>query len=516
MKKHLRHILTLWLAMICMPHLLLAQQYVDLTDQYIQNADFKDGLTGWTAKVNGGDNWKTYGKNPEVLEAYAGWNALNMKSYSLTQDINLPTGNYRLEAYAFYRQGQNFDTDKNKSLAYLIAGDNKVFVKTLGSENVETYANDVTQASAAFGAGLYLNTLQFEITGNTSLKIGIEGTHDAGYSWVITGPFKLYKAMTSEDQYNLIKEKLEKLKGELNPAWQQKIEKEIDQPVTDYDAGVERLENLQAEVNAFLPSYKDILSLYAENRELYDYTSETDDSHRQLFNEQINTAYNDLQNALSTAQLTNVQTALIEARTVFITYAVPNSGQQLDFSFYTRDISYQITGWTKSYDCQNHVHKESTEKNTETLVVTSQEGFIENWNPSNFTGGDLSYTLTNLPMGVYTITAYTFDDVKSGKVAFFANDAKVSLDASTDKFSLSRLEGVEVSADRTLKLGLRAEAGATNWMGISHIELFKTGNLPFSLDLWTEMKKVGEAIDLDLLPPTVANWLATSLAKEPS
>ena len=517
MKKHLHHILTLWLAMICVPNLQAQQQYVDITDLYIQNADFKKGLTGWTAQVDK-DRWSnSTGKNPEVVEAYAGWNILSMKSYSLIQDINLPVGDYKLEAYAFYRQGGSFDTDKTKSLAYLIAGANKVLVKTLGSENANPYANDITQASAAFASGLYLNSLQFEVSGDdTSLKIGYEGTHDASFSWFITGPFKLYRAITAEEKYNLIKQEIKDVKSKLNPAWQEKIDQKINQAVTDYDAAIADLEKLQAEIDAFLPSYSEILSLYEENRELYDNTSETDNSHRQLFNDQINTAYNNLQSALTTAQLTNVQTALIEARTNFIVYAIPNSGQQLDFSFYTRDISFQITGWTKSYDCQNHVHKESTEKNTETLVVTSQEGFIENWNPSNFTGGDLSYTLTNLPMGVYTITAYTFDNVKSGKVAFFANESKVNLDASTDKFSLSRLDGVEVSADRTLKLGLRAEAGATNWMGISHIELFKTGNLPFSLDLWTEMKKVGKAIDQTLLPPTVANWLSTSLDKEPT
>ena len=515
MKKHLQRILTIWLVVICVPHL-LAQQYVDLTDQYILNADFKEGLTGWTAKVDGGNNWTTFGKNPEVVEAYAGWNALLMKNYSLTQEINLPAGDYRLEAYAFYRQGQSFDTDKDKSLAYLIAGDNKIKVKTLGSENVGTYANDVTQASAAFGTGLYLNTLQFEITDNTSLRIGIEGTHDAGYSWVITGPFKLYKAMTSEDQYNLIKEELEKLKGELNPAWQQKIEKEVDQPVTDYNAGVERLEKLQAEVNAFLPSYKDILSLYAENSELYNNTSETDDSHRQLFGQQITTIEGKLETALTTTELATIQTDLLEARSGFITYAVPNSGQLLNFSFYTKDISYQINGWTKSYNCQNHVHKASTEKNNGELVVTSQEGFIENWNPSNLASGELSYTLTNLPMGVYTITAYTFDNVKSGKVDFFANGISIDLDASTDKFTLSQLESVEVGADRSLKFGLRIEAGATNWIGISHIELYKSGNLPFSSDLWTEMLEAGKDIDKNLLPPTVAEWLTISLTKEPT
>lgn len=517
MKKHLRHILILWLAMIYAPHLLAQQQYVDLTDQYIQNADFKNGLAGWIAQVDGGSNWATFGQNPEVVEAYAGWNALLMRNYSLTQEISLPAGDYKLEAYAFYRQGQSFDIDKTKSLAYLIAGSNKVLVKTLGSENVATYANTVAQASAAFASGFYLNSIQFKITKDgTSLKIGYEGTHDAAFSWFITGPFKLYRAMTSEDQYNLIKQGIEDVKNKLNPVWQEKIDRKLNQTVTDYDAAIADLEKLQAEIDAFLPSYSEIFSLYEENRELYDKTSETDDSHRQLFNEQINTAYNDLQNALSTAQLTNIQTELIEARTGFITYAVPNSGQQLDFSFYTKNISYQITGWTKSYDCQNHVHKESTEKNTENLVVTLQEGFIENWNPSNFTGGDLSYTLTDLPMGMYTITAYTFDNIKSGKVDFFANEASVDLDTSTELFTLSRLENVKVGADRSLIFGLRAESGATNWMGISHIELYKSGNLPFSSDLWTEMQEEGKSIDKDLLPQTVANWLTTSLSKEPT
>ena len=218
MKKHLHHILTLWLAMICAPHLLAQQQYVDITDQYIKNADFKKGLTGWTAQADGG-NWSTpAGKDPEVFETWAR-EPLALKTYSLTQEINLPAGDYKLEAYAFYRQGKTYDTDKTKSLAYLIAGSNKVLVKTLGSENANPYANDVTQASAAFASGLYLNSLQFNITSEdgTSLKIGYEGTHDEAASWFITGPFKLYRAMTAEEKYNLIKQEIENDKNKLNP-----------------------------------------------------------------------------------------------------------------------------------------------------------------------------------------------------------------------------------------------------------------------------------------------------------
>lgn len=166
------------------------QAQKDVTAQYITNATLSS-LAGWT---NVNFNAPQQGNNTVgyASEAYAGWGSLTLTNYSLTQNITLPAGHYTLVNYSFYRYGEKFDTDASKSLAFLKAGDQEVAVKTLGSITASTYANSQAQGANCFDSKMYRNTLDFTIDAdNTTIEIGVYGTHDLMRSWMILGMFEL-------------------------------------------------------------------------------------------------------------------------------------------------------------------------------------------------------------------------------------------------------------------------------------------------------------------------------------
>ena len=196
----------LLLAMLCIVGCLSAHAQKDVTSQYITNATLSNGTTGWTVSnfnnpVSGNGNKNIVGDNNDeksyntigyASEAYAGWNNLSVTSFQLTQKITLPVGNYTLVSYSFFRQGESYNTNVEKSLANLKAGDNQVPIKTLGSIQAAGYANSQIEGAVAFDSKMYRNTLDFSITAdNTEIEIGLVGTFDVMRSWCIAGMFEL-------------------------------------------------------------------------------------------------------------------------------------------------------------------------------------------------------------------------------------------------------------------------------------------------------------------------------------
>ena len=164
----------------------------DITSTYIKNATLSNGTTGWTVSnfnsPERGNNTVGY-----ATESYAGWGTLGVTSYSLTQKITLPKGNYRLVNYSFFRQGEQYNTNANISLAYLYAGDTKVTISTLGSIQADSYADNQAQGANCFDAKMYRNFVEFNIaTDNTQIEIGIKGTFEEIRSWCIVGLFELF------------------------------------------------------------------------------------------------------------------------------------------------------------------------------------------------------------------------------------------------------------------------------------------------------------------------------------
>ena len=175
---------------LCVTDTLFAQK--DITSQYITNATLSNGTTGWTVT---NFNAPQRGNNTVgwASESYAGWGSLEKTNYGLTQNITLPRGSYRLVNYSFFRQGLAYNTDANKSLAYLKAGNNQVAIKTLGSITANGYANSQAEGANCFDSKMYRNVVEFEVTSaSQTLEIGITGTFDLKQSWVIVGMFELF------------------------------------------------------------------------------------------------------------------------------------------------------------------------------------------------------------------------------------------------------------------------------------------------------------------------------------
>ena len=167
----------------------------DITSTYITNAKLTQSFNvGWTTTNFNGDH--TQGNNTEgwAVESYAGWSSIERASYSMKQNITLPAGHYRLVNYAFYRWGNAYDTDASKSMAYLVAGNERTLIKTLGSITGQAaYANSMAEAANRFDTKMYRNVVEFTIASdNTTISVGVEGTHTETKSWFICGMFELF------------------------------------------------------------------------------------------------------------------------------------------------------------------------------------------------------------------------------------------------------------------------------------------------------------------------------------
>lgn len=199
-------------------------------NKFLKNYNLKSGLTNWTATtdVNSWVPITVWSANaPCVAEAYSGWSSLEMTSYSLTQDVILTPGKYRLKAYGFYRWGSSYNSDVNnatsmkRSFAKLVAGQSEMSlmrladVDPLEAGGYGDYANTIGEAAASFNRGAYENTLVFDIEKTQYVKIGIVGTHDRDKSWCVVGPFTLEK-INDDVLQNEAAQALETAKKEYN------------------------------------------------------------------------------------------------------------------------------------------------------------------------------------------------------------------------------------------------------------------------------------------------------------
>ena len=165
------------------------------------NRDF----SSWSVTSGGGDAKKA-GDNENMN--WQQWNA----SCDINQTVSgLPNGKYTLKAKGFYRPGANntASTDQN---AKLYAGDdNEIGIALVSSthadaadaatglttentnEGVSYYVpNSQGDASKAFSAGLYENTLENIIVSDGSLKIGAKNEATTGNQWLVIDNFRLY------------------------------------------------------------------------------------------------------------------------------------------------------------------------------------------------------------------------------------------------------------------------------------------------------------------------------------
>lgn len=488
MKKKLLSIAALMLAVMGVPNA-MAQEEVDVTEQYIQNADFKNGISSWNATADGGQAWKAYNQDPNVVEAYAGWDALLMKNYELSQEITLPAGSYRLEAYAFYRKGPGWNIVSSASLAYLFVGLNQVLIKALDSEaGANTFNTDVKwantdgEASQIFAKGYYLNKVNFTLSAEEKVKIGVQGTHDASYSWCIAGPFKLIKIVTAADKYQITKDALLAYKPSLNTAWKGKIDAkvaEVDATLTgtpadaDYNAASETLLTFQTEVVAFSQAYNAALNEKAKYVLFHD--NSTDVAEKATYKSAIDAAGALLDAAETSDALDAALDDYSAARLAYAPFAVPQEGKTLDFTFYIKDANVtDVAYWTGG----------KLQTNGQVYTGAPDNLHFDVWNAMM----DVYQDITSLPSGVYKLTCATRADASISSAYAYAKvgatEYKTNVNAigSTGGelgggWNWTYVENIEVSSGTTLRIGFYMDGSGAKWAGVDVFKLEKVGAL---------------------------------------
>ena len=176
-----------------------AQGWIDVTDNYIKDADYSSGTnTFWadgTQKpgVNGTE------KNAEFYQSNA----------TAAQWIyGVKPGKYKLTVRGFHRAGGNdngaaYDADTEEIKSYLFAGDNKEplaslysapknLISTAGLNNGWPDNMTTMRLYCEASADVYVNELEFTVTEPDKLLVGINSETNSGGTWSCWDDFKLY------------------------------------------------------------------------------------------------------------------------------------------------------------------------------------------------------------------------------------------------------------------------------------------------------------------------------------
>ena len=406
-------------------------QDVDYTS-YITNANLAS-KDGWTLTTSGGGWSNVEGSEPSyVIEAYAGWGNLDMTSYSMTQNVKLPSGKYRAEGYAFYRYGLNATTDPSISNANFVAGDFSAKVITLGGETLDgtltNYPNSTGEASAAFTNGYYKSVIEFALESDATIEFGYKGTHTLKQSWFIAGPIKLYR--TGDFDFSLYETKLANTVDEATALYGEKM-------------AASTLTELQDVVDANNKSYSSVA----------DY----------------NTACDNINAVIAKAQKSIASYKVITAG------SIPND---------------KLDGWV----CENtntfHINTWSGEGNSDGSNMKTP--FIENWvgKGSYLGAGKVYYKLEGLEPGeVYYVRALvrSYNEANSDAPNgpnFFINEKVVDMTTAGTTFTYNGMSGIyatmgdvaTVGADGLLTLGVEIKADRNyNWVAFKDVVIQELG-----------------------------------------
>jgi uncharacterized repeat protein (TIGR02543 family) len=181
-----------------------AKSWIDVTSQYVTNADFSgNSNTGWTFKSNGGSNTVR-------CEAMEFWNG----TFDVHQTVkSLPQGQYRLSVQGYYRCGDNsssYQDYRNGSEtipAYLYAGSTQHSMASIYSQSFSSnlanscwayssgrstiyFPNTMESARVAFDQSAYQNSMTFTHSGG-DVNIGIANSTYNNSNWCIFTNFKL-------------------------------------------------------------------------------------------------------------------------------------------------------------------------------------------------------------------------------------------------------------------------------------------------------------------------------------
>lgn len=189
--------------------------------------------------------------------------------------------------------------------------------------------------------------------------------------------------------------------------------------------------------------------------------------------ETFSAAIRQAEDALTTIKVSTdvaaVVKALESARQVYVIGAQPTEGFTFDYTFMIEGVGNSVNGWERNYNSQNFQYNNASNKNTDQYV---KQGYVETWDEKAYSG-QLTYTKSGLPVGVYTLSAYAFGSSGSGQVSLIANGKSTALSTETALYQNPSVEGVKVDESGELTFGLNIENN--NWVGITNVSLAYAG-----------------------------------------
>lgn len=247
-----------------------AQEWIDVTEGYIKNADYSEGNTGWTLT---GDKITLNAefRNAEIYD----------RKSSVSQQINgLPVGTYKVSVRGYYRagndgtaytahqnsseviQGYLFVDDATEPLVSVFSADPKPADVNLSGEWFEpsdlagagypTSMEAMRKFLDAFPA-CYINELEFTVTAdNPDVLIGIRTDGGPSGHWTCWSDFKLYVQSSTYDAFRAQLDALSGISSDLKQLGATAAAAELDAFCATYDGYSEQIpeEDLKAALDA--------------------------------------------------------------------------------------------------------------------------------------------------------------------------------------------------------------------------------------------------------------------------
>lgn len=374
------------------------QAKTDVTATYLKDANLAS-LTGWGNPER--TDWKTDG----AVNVVEFWNW--SREFTFQQEVTMPAGYYRLAVNAFYRNGGSGD-GTNNNMAWIFAGEQQKNVVALTAmSELSGYAgsNDLYRAATAFSQGKYSNEFDFDLSAETTIKIGFKGTCPNS-GWCILGPVTLFE-YTAEDYIADYRAKVTEAEALYNtPMWAADlaalhaavVDESTLTTVDDVKSAVNTLSNAINAANTSIITYAAAIAPFnkikaqADAIAAVEYTETTAGSH-DTFTAAIAAQQTAATSAANADAITAAITALKDAVKAYLNAAEPkNDGEYFDVTCLMNNPDFDdnnITGWTK----------EST-LNPNTRIQCN-----EFYGSAAF---DFYQTVTGLPNGSFTLSMKAF------------------------------------------------------------------------------------------------------------
>ena len=476
----------------------IGSSWKDVTNDYIKNASLSK-TDGWTVtNKNGGPTAGSSYTNSYAIEFYAGWGNVNVTSYSALQNVTLPAGTYKLVSRAFYREGQEYKTAPNTSHAYLKAGDKISPLPTLGSVSLGNYANDLSGAADAFASNTYETTIEFTLSAESTIEIGVNGTFSIAKSWCAVGAFKLYKqgdvdaTKTRDFKLNLENDGCYTMQvepGNVNYGTEALGERYVgfvgdlsDKPYVlacpkeSYHSGVGS-KWLLMDATAYLVYCGKAQSALAARRQMWPVVIS---ARRAGVGDEEIAVY---ENPASTS--TQIETAMESLKTKIL--AVEASEERpVDYSFLITDGDCgTTTGWTLdgSWGSNTTFYREGDAL----LSNRFDESWVSAGNKLDDRG--MSQIIYDLPAGDYQLsldiiaTQQNAASTEVSGVTLYVGDQEVNCHTANEKPETFTTPVFSLAKNASLSLGLKLNNTTANWVAFDNFRLIYLGLSPVPNDL---------------------------------